>query len=88
MPIVRQLQWGQLIPQVLAIAVLALIVHLLFSEARLSTAVFAAALTYLIIYRISRAFILREHYAGMAAYRAGRFVESDQPLRSKLYFLF
>jgi tetratricopeptide (TPR) repeat protein len=76
MPVVRQLAWSQLIPQALAIALLGLIFYLLFSEARLSTVLFGAAITYLIICRISRAVILREHYAGMSAYRAGRFTDA------------
>src|SRR5438093_7434176 len=76
MPVVRQLEWSQLIPQILAIVVLTLFVHLLFPWTQLSTAIFAAALTYLIICRISRAFVLREHYAGMAACRAERFREA------------
>src|SRR5258708_17608314 len=76
MPVVRQLAWIQLIPQAIATAVLALMFHLLFSEARLSTALFDAAITYLIICRMSRAVVLPEHYAGMSAYRAGHFAEA------------
>src|SRR4051812_42025063 len=76
MPVVRQLAWSQLIPQAFAIAVIATIFHLLFAEARLSSVLFGAAITYLIICRSSRAVFLREHHAGMSAYRAGRFADA------------
>jgi tetratricopeptide (TPR) repeat protein len=76
MPVIRQLQWSQLIPQAIAIAVLAFLGHLLFPHARISSAIVGAAGTYLVLCRISRALFLRDHQEGIADYRAGRFEEA------------
>jgi tetratricopeptide (TPR) repeat protein len=88
MSVVRQFAWSQLIPQAFAIAVIATIFHLLFSEARLSTVLFGAAITYLIICRISRAFVLRKHYAGVSAYRAGRFADAINHFEASYAFFY
>jgi tetratricopeptide (TPR) repeat protein len=76
MPVVRQLAWGQLIPQALAIGVLALLAHAAFPSARISSAILGAALVYLVFCRISRAVFLRDHQLGIGDYRAGRFADA------------
>jgi tetratricopeptide (TPR) repeat protein len=76
MPVVRQIDWSQLIPQVIAIAVLTVIIHLLVVSLEIPTAVALAALVYLIFCRIMRALFAREQSAGIADYRAGRFPDA------------
>ena len=88
MPVVRSLAWSQLIPQVAAIGVLAVIGHILFPHARVSSVVFAAAAAYLVLCRLSRAAFLRDHYSGIAAYRTGRFADAIKHFEaSRAFFL-
>jgi tetratricopeptide (TPR) repeat protein len=75
-PVVRQLQWSQLIPQIFAISVLAFFGRLLFPSVRIFSVLVGAALVYLVFCRISRALFLRDHQAGIADYQAGRFAEA------------
>ena len=88
MPVVRSLAWTQLVPQVAAIGVLAVLGHILFRHARISSVVFGAAAAYLVLCRLSRAAFLRDHYSGIAAYRAERFADAIKHFEaSRAFFL-
>jgi tetratricopeptide (TPR) repeat protein len=88
MPVVRSLAWSQLIPQVAAIGALAVLGHIIIPHARVSSVGFGAAATYLVRCRLSRAAFLRDHYSGIAAYRAGRFADAIKHFEaSRAFFL-
>lgn len=76
LPVVRQLQWSGLIPQFLAIAVLAVITHLIVPSAHIAADIFIAALAYLIFCRVMRAWLVRDHREGMRAYHSQRFQDA------------
>lgn len=73
MPVVREIHWPGVIPQVIAISVIALIVHVCVATLDLPKIVCAAALIYLIICRSLRAIFVRDHKLGILEYRAGHF---------------
>jgi hypothetical protein len=76
MPVVRQLQWMGLIPQFVAIAMLAVVVHVAFPNLRVPFYIFIAALIYLVFCRFMRARFVRDHKNGMRAYHAQKFREA------------
>jgi tetratricopeptide (TPR) repeat protein len=76
MPVVRQLYWPGLIPQWIAILLLAVIVYFCFPMATIFPSLVAGAVIYLVICRSLRALLVRDHTRGMAAYRAGNFQEA------------
>jgi hypothetical protein len=73
MPVLRQLQWTGLIPQFVAIAVLAVIVRVAFPNLGVPVDIFIGALGYLIFCRVMRARFVRDHKSGMRAYHAQKF---------------
>jgi small-conductance mechanosensitive channel len=76
MPVVRQLQWMGLIPQFVAIAVVAVIVGVAFPNAGVPADIFIGALVYLLFCRVMRARFAREHKSGMRAYHAQKFQDA------------
>ena len=76
MPVVRQLHWVQLIPQVLAIFAVALLIQDFFPRLGFFRASFIAALAYLICCRVMRSWLTRDHILGMKAYQAQHFDEA------------
>ncbi len=76
MPVIRELYWPGLIPQCIAIALLAIIAGLTFPALTVSQMTVVAAVIYLIICRSLRGLLVRDHRRGMKAYRAGRFHEA------------
>lgn len=76
MPVVRQLQWMGLIPQFVAIAVLAGIAHVVLPNPGIPIDIFIAALVYLIFCRVMRAKFARDHKNGMRAYHAHKFQDA------------
>jgi hypothetical protein len=76
MPVVRQLQWRGFVPQSLAIAILAVIAHVILPGVGVPGDILIAALTYLIFCRLMRARFLRDHKEGMKAYRSQRFQDA------------
>jgi hypothetical protein len=76
MPIVRQLQWMGLIPQLVAIAMLAVIVRVAFPNLGVPVDIFVGAVVYLIVCRVMRARFMRDHKKGMRAYHAQKFQEA------------
>jgi tetratricopeptide (TPR) repeat protein len=76
MPTVRQLHWPGLIPQAAAIGLIAVTLHLCFPTLLLRQDLLIAAGAYLIVCRILRATLTRDHILGMRAYRASRFKEA------------
>jgi tetratricopeptide (TPR) repeat protein len=76
MPVVRQLYWMELIPQFIAIALLAGIPYVAFPDLDVPFDVFIAALVYLIFCRVMRAKFVRDHTSGMKAYHAQRFQDA------------
>lgn len=86
MPVVRQLRWGALVPQSVPIAVFAFVIHASVPRLLWSHSIFFAALSYLIICRILRATLTRDHIAGMAAYRAQLFDEAISHFQASYRF--
>lgn len=76
MPVVRQVHWIQLLPQVAVLALLAVIIDACAPRLRWNEAILIAAAAYLVWCRILRAIVTRNHIAGMKAYRARRFNEA------------
>jgi len=76
MPVVRQMQWMGLIPQFVAIAVLAVIAYVVFPALDIPIDIFIAALGYLIFCRVMRARFVRDHRMGMRAYNAQKFQDA------------
>ena len=73
MPVVRQVHWISLIPQLVAIAGLALLTYAIFPRVGFIRASFIAALGYLIFCRVMRSVLTRDHILGMRAYQAQHF---------------
>ena len=76
MPVVRQLYWPGVVPQVLAIAVLSAVAWPLLPPADRGRAVVVGAVVYLVFCQLMRRWLVRHHARGMAAYRGGRFAEA------------
>jgi len=76
LPTIRQIYAPALVPQVVAIATVAVAIHAFASNVPWLRAVFIAALTYWISCRIARAIVLRHHTAAIAAYKARKFDEA------------
>src|SRR4051812_11638021 len=76
MPVLRQLQWVGLIPQFVAIAVLAITVRVAFPNLEVPVDIFIGALLYLIFCRVMRARFARDHKSGMRAYHAQKFQDA------------
>lgn len=76
MPVVRQLQWIGLIPQFVAIAVLAAIAYVVFPHMGIPFDLFVAAAAYFIFCRVMRAKFVRDHRNGMRAYHAQKFQDA------------
>src|ERR1700730_12691180 len=76
MPIVRQVHWTSLIPQLGAIVGLALLAYAFFPKLGFIRANLVAALEYLIFCRLMRLLLTRDHIAGMSAYQARHFDEA------------
>ena len=73
MPVVRQLHWVEVIPQVVAIAAVALLIQAFPPRIGFFRASFIAALAYLIFCRLMRTWLTRDHILGMKAYQAQHF---------------
>jgi hypothetical protein len=73
MPVVRQVHWISLIPQLAAIVGLALLTYAIFPRVGFIRASFIAALGYLIFCRVMRSLLTRDHILGMRAYQAQHF---------------
>jgi len=76
MPVVRQLHWISLIPQLVAIAALTLPIYAVIPPLGLFRASAIAALVYLIFCRLMRSWLTRDHILGMKAYHAQHFDEA------------
>jgi tetratricopeptide (TPR) repeat protein len=76
MPVVRQLQWTGLIPQFVAIALLAVLAYLVRPSLGVPLDILIAAFAYLIFCRIMRAKFVRDHKNGMRAYHAQKFQDA------------
>jgi tetratricopeptide (TPR) repeat protein len=76
MPVVRELYWPGLIPQFIAIALLAGAVRLAFPKVTEVEMVGAGAAIYLVICRALRGVLTRDHARGMRAYRSEKFQEA------------
>ena len=72
-PVIRQLYWPRLIPQVIAIGTLSAVAWLVLPASRLDWAIAIGAVVYLVTCRFMRLVLARDHARGMQAYRAGRF---------------
>jgi len=86
MPVVRQLHWIGLIPQFIAIAVLAVIAHMAWSDSGVLFDLLIAALAYLIFCRLMRATFVRDHRSGMRAYHAQKFHEAISHFEASYQF--
>jgi tetratricopeptide (TPR) repeat protein len=75
-PVIRQLYWPGLIPQLLAVAVLSVATWLVLPATDLGLAIFVGAIVYLIFCRLMRWSLVRDHTQGMRAYQAGRFQDA------------
>src|SRR5450631_2641640 len=73
MPVVRQTNPIAYILQIVAMAILAFVIHLIFPQLKIPRCIFLAALAYLIFCNIMRFIFTRDHIAGMKAYRAKQF---------------
>jgi tetratricopeptide (TPR) repeat protein len=73
LPVVRQVHWISLIPQVAAIVGLTLLTYGVFPRLGFFRASFIAALGYLIFNRLMRSLLTRDHILGMRAYHAQQF---------------
>jgi tetratricopeptide (TPR) repeat protein len=76
MPVVRQLQWMGLIPQFIAITILAIVVRAVLPNLGVPSDIFVAALVYLVFCRGLRALFARDHKNGMRAYYDQRFQDA------------
>jgi tetratricopeptide (TPR) repeat protein len=76
MPVVRQLRWIELIPQFVAIAVLAFVTHMIIPSDETIVDILLAALIYLIFCRTMRAIFVSHHRDGMKAYHDEKFQEA------------
>jgi tetratricopeptide (TPR) repeat protein len=73
LPVIRQLYLPGLIPQAFAIALLSAIAWFAAPPAYRGQAILFGAASYLVICRVLRLLLVRDHTRGMQAYRAGRF---------------
>jgi hypothetical protein len=73
MPVVRQIYWRALIPQLGAIAAIAIALWLANRAQPFSTIIFVSSLVYLLFCRTMRFCFARQHRLGIKAYRARQF---------------
>jgi tetratricopeptide (TPR) repeat protein len=87
-PVVREIYWAGLIPQFVAIVILAIATHFCFPALLVNQYVLVAAAIYLILCYSLRAIFVREHRRGINAYRAGRFADAITHFQASYeYFL-
>ncbi len=76
MPVIRQFHWMALVPQLLAIALIAVVVRIVLPNQDIPLDIFISALIYLLFCRAMRARFARDHKNGMRAYRAQKFEDA------------
>jgi len=86
LPVIRQMYWPALIPQAIAIGVLAFTLRICLRTLDPLAAVLVASLAYVIVCRVVRASLARDHVRGMKALRAGRFDEAIPHFESSYTF--
>ena len=72
-PVVRQLYWPGVIPQVVAVAALSAGAWFIVPASDGGQAIVAGGALYIVSCRAMRLLLVRDHTRGMQAYRAGRF---------------
>ena len=73
LPTVRQMNWIGIVPQILAMALFAVIAHSTIPGLAWDHSIFYSAFAYLIICRVMRGLVARDYVAGLKAYRAQQF---------------
>src|ERR1700722_8876632 len=86
MPVVRQIYWLAILPQLTCITLLALAVHISSPTARFPVAIGAGAFIYLAICQLLRAIFIRDQIRGMRSYRARKFQEAIDHFQNSYQF--
>ncbi len=77
-PIVRQIAWLSLVPQLLLMGILCIVYRICFDSTLL--AVELAMITYLLLSLTLRSCIPRNHRKGIALYKAGKYAQAIEKL--------
>lgn len=83
-PIVRQVAWVSLVPQLLFFALLG-VIYGHFTET-ITTAVFLAAITYLLFSAALKASLSHNHRKGIALFKAGKYEQAIEEFKKSYVF--